>query len=209
MKEKSMLDEEEDDDQDIQQVPAPLLVSFATGIGVIFILILIWIASRWKTTCLRSVQNRPQDPVDSVCHAVSSSAIFPSPTTAPSSARRQQRSLWTWINPPNDRPSAHQLDDDSLPAYDRQLDRDPSTGEQDRMALIAYMSDSNTSSQVSDLNPDEISSNRWWCLCSFLWLADAHTPTHTPYCVRACRVAGRRTGKRAGLQHSSICWADD
>lgn len=154
-KEKSMLgDEEDDDEQDDEQVPGPLLVSFATACGVTFFLGLIWIASRWKTTCLRPGQSRPQEPVDSVCHTVSSSAIFSSSATAPSSSRRQQRSLWTWINPPTDRTSAHQLDDDSLPAYDRQLDRDQSTGEQDRMALIAYMSDSNTSSQVSHLYPD-------------------------------------------------------
>jgi hypothetical protein len=39
-------------------------------------------------------------------------------------------------------------DDDSLPSYDRQLLDLSQASDQDRVALIAYMNDSNTSSQV-------------------------------------------------------------
>lgn len=150
-KDKSILGQQDDDEGDDEQPPDAFLVSFTTACGVTFVLCLIWIASRWTVTCIRS-RHRSQEALESVCHAVPS-APPPSTTTPTSSVRQQrhQRSLWTWMSPQAERSgrAVHQLDDDdSLPAYSRQLDRSQST-DQDRVALIAYMNDSNTSSQVS------------------------------------------------------------
>ena len=145
-KEKSMLGQhEDDDDDDEEQPPDPFLVSFTTACGVTFVLCLIWIASRWTLTCIRSRSRSSQEALDSVCHTVPSAP--PITTATLIRHQRHQRSLWTWMNPRADRPAVHQLDDDSSPVYNRQLDRSQST-DQDRMALIAYMNDSNTSSQV-------------------------------------------------------------
>ena len=152
----------EEDEEDEEQMPGPLLVSFTTACGVTFVLCLIWIASRWKITCLRTAAaghgRQQQQSLSPVCHpgqqssssssaASTTAAFFASETIAPGRRRQQQRSLWTWISPQSDRGAVHQLDDDSLPPYDRQLDLGQQS-ELDRVALIAYMNDSNNSSQV-------------------------------------------------------------
>lgn len=131
-----------------EQAPGPLLVSFTTACGVTFVLCLIWMASRWKITCLRSSPSdshhgRQEDETLSfsgpVCH----------PTSVSPGGRRQQHSLWTWISPnQNDRAHHPEDEDDSLPVYDRQLLDLGQPSDQDRVALIAYMNDSNTDSQV-------------------------------------------------------------
>ena len=169
-------DTERDDKVDgEEQTPGPLLVSFTTACGVTFVLCLIWLASRWKITCLRSsdvhhVGRQDEESLSfsgPVCHPLapgsSTSAAAVSSATSSSGGRRQQHhpllqrhhSLWTWISNQNDRGSHHHVhqhldvdDDDSLPSYDRQLLDLSQASDQDRVALIAYMNDSNTSSQV-------------------------------------------------------------
>ena len=167
-------DEEGDDKVDgEEQAPGPLLVSFTTACGVTFVLCLIWMASRWKITCLRSSADHHSRQTEDetlsfsgpVCHplAPSASTASAAPPAPSSGGRRQQQqqqrqhSLWTWISPnPSDRGGHHvhqQLDvddDESLPNYDRQLLDLGQATDQDRVALIAYMNDSNTSSQVID-----------------------------------------------------------
>jgi hypothetical protein len=172
-------DTERDDKVDgDEQTPGPLLVSFTTACGVTFVLCLIWLASRWKITCLRSsdvhhVGRQDEESLSfsgPVCHPLApgsstSAAAAVSSSASSSGGRRQQHghpllqrhhSLWTWISPnQNDRGSHHHVhqhldvdDDDSLPSYDRQLLDLSQASDQDRVALIAYMNDSNTSSQV-------------------------------------------------------------
>jgi hypothetical protein len=127
-------------------------------------------ASRWKITCLRSStghHGRQEEETLSFSGPVCP-PMAPSAASASSSGggggggvgdrRHRHQSLWTWIGPnQNDRGGHHahqQLDmddDDSLPAYDRPLLQLLDLGQasdQDRVALIAYMNDNNTSSQV-------------------------------------------------------------
>jgi hypothetical protein len=151
-----------------EQAPGPLLVSFTTACGVTFVLCLIWMASRWKITCLRSSaghHGRQEEETLSfsgpVCPPMAPSAASASSSSGGGGGggvggrRHRHQSLWTWISPnQNDRDGHHvhqQLDmddDDSLPAYDRQLLDLGQASDQDRVALIAYMNDNNTSSQV-------------------------------------------------------------
>ncbi|XP_046443975.1 uncharacterized protein LOC124194013 isoform X2 [Daphnia pulex] len=148
-----------------EQAPRPLLVSFTTACGVTFVLCLIWMASRWKITCLRSSaghHGRQEEETLSfsgpVCPPMAPSAASASSSDGGVGGGRRHRhqSLWTWISPnQNDRDGHHvhqQLDmddDDSLPAYDRQLLDLGQASDQDRVALIAYMNDNNTSSQAT------------------------------------------------------------
>ncbi|XP_059353305.1 uncharacterized protein LOC130701110 [Daphnia carinata] len=153
MKENNAGQDGEDKAQGEEQTPGPLLVSFTTACGVTFVLCLIWMASRWKITCLRSSPTGGhRGRQDEQTLSISAPVCHPA-TSAPHGGRRHQPSLWTWISPNhNDRPAHHRVhdgDDDSLPAYDRQLLDLGQTSDQDRVALIAYMNDSNTSSQAT------------------------------------------------------------
>lgn len=140
-----------------EQSPGPLLVSFTTACGVTFVLCLIWMASRWKITCLRSSPTGGHHGRQQEEETLSFSGPVCHPSTTPATpalpgGRRQQHSLWTWISPNQNDGAAHGVhddDDDSLPAYDRQLLDLGQPSDQDRVALIAYMNDSNTSSQAT------------------------------------------------------------
>lgn len=197
-----------------EQAPGPLLVSFTTACGVTFVLCLIWMASRWKITCLRSSaghHSRQEEETLSFSGPVCP-PMAPSAASASSSGGRRQRhpSLWTWISPnQNDRGGHHVHqpldadDDDSLPAYDRQLLDLGQVSDRDRVALIAYMNDSNTtSSQVIVKTLQSFS-------CPFKTLTRVihaqRTPTHDVTCnMRGVGPEKRTCTHRAYLQRARI-----
>ena len=125
--------------------PGPLLLSVTTAFGVIFVLSLIWIASRWKISC-RKTPSSSSNVISSstngngnVCHATSSS--FASDGDISGTTRT---SLWDWINQQQNRASASsrrllRTDEESAAMHTAE---ELQQHHLDRVALIAYISDS-------------------------------------------------------------------
>ena len=143
--------EEEDDDEMERPTPGPLLLSVTTAFGVIFVLSLIWIASRWKISCRKTPSSSSNviggssnaNGNSNVCHAT----IGPSSSLASSgniSDGTTRTSLWDWINQQQNRTSTSSR---RLLRTDEESAAIPTAEELqqhhlDRVALIAYISDS-------------------------------------------------------------------
>ena len=133
--------------------PGPLLLSVTTAFGVIFVLSLIWIASRWKISCRKTQTsssvnggNTVGNGNGNVCHtAIGPSSSFASDGDVSGTTRT---SLWDWINQQQNRASASsrrllRTDEESAAMHTAE---DLQQHHLDRVALIAYISDSQVQS---------------------------------------------------------------
>lgn len=124
--------EEEDDDEEHRQVPGALLVSLTTACGVLLVLSLIWIASRWTLRCRKIESHQQGHPLGRDCHE--------------QEVVERSSSLWSWMQGRGgsqmpsraEDPSEAVTSESGLTVYERDernVVEEPRN--QDRVALIA------------------------------------------------------------------------